>query len=188
MGAMALSFRPLERSDFPLLAEWLGAPHVDSWWPGPNDLPAIEAKYGPRVDGIEPTEVFVVEADHEPIGMIQRYRIRDYPEWEQAIRAVAIPTDAAGIDYLIGVPTLVGRGVGPKIIGRFVDETWRQLPDVSAIAVSVQQANRQSWRALEKVGFRRAWDGMLASDDPSDAGPSYIYLRHHPARDSTPIA
>jgi aminoglycoside 6'-N-acetyltransferase len=181
MSAMALSFRPLERSDFPRLAEWLAAPHVAAWWPGPNDLPAIEAKYGPRVDGIEPNEVFVVEADRKPIGMIQRYRIRDYPEWEQAMRAATIPNDAAGIDYLIGEPTLVGRGVGPEIIGQFVDETWCQLPDVSAIAVSVQQANRQSWRALEKAGFRRAWDGALASDDPSDEDPSCIYLRHHRA-------
>lgn len=78
------------------------------------------------------------------------------------------------------MPTVVGRGVGPEIIGQFIDDTWRQLPDVSTIAVSVQQANRQSWRALEKAGFRRAWEGMLESDDPSDAGPSYIYLRHHP--------
>jgi aminoglycoside 6'-N-acetyltransferase len=181
MGAMPLNLRPLERSDFPLLADWLGAPHVASWWREPNDLTAIEAKYGPRVDGLEPTQVFVVEADGKPIGMIQRYRIRDYPEWEQAMRAATIPTDAAGIDYLIGAPALVGRGVGPEIIGQFVEDTWRQLPDVSAIAVSVQQANRPSWRALEKAGFRRAWEGMLASDDPSDDGPSFIYLRHHRA-------
>jgi aminoglycoside 6'-N-acetyltransferase len=174
MGAMPLSFRPLERSDFPRLVEWLGAPHVATWWRAQNDLPAIEAKYGPRVDRLEPTEVFVVEADGEPIGMIQRYRIRDYPEWEYAMRAATIPTDAVGIDYLIGLPTLVGQGVGPEIIGQFVDDTSRQLPDASAIAVSVQQANRQSWRALEKAGFARTWEGTLESDDPSDAGPSYI--------------
>jgi aminoglycoside 6'-N-acetyltransferase len=181
MGAMVLSFRRLERGDFPRLAAWLGAPHVASWWRERNDLPAIEAKYGPRVDGIEATEVFVVDADREPIGMIQRYRILDYPEWDQALRAAMIPTDAVGIDYLIGVPTLVGRGVGPAIISQFVQETWRLLPDVSAIAVSVQQANRPSWRALEKAGFRRAWEGILESDHPSDEGPSYIYLRRHSA-------
>jgi len=102
------------------------------------------------------------------------------PVWRHA--AATIPTDAVRIDYLIGVPTLVGRGVGPEIIGHFVDDTCRQLPDASAIAVSVQQANQQSWRALEKAGFRRVWEGTRQIDDPSDAGPRYIYLRHHPTR------
>jgi aminoglycoside 6'-N-acetyltransferase len=178
---MALSFRPLERSDFQRLAEWLGAPHVSVWWREQHDLEAIEAKYGPRVDGVEPTDMFVVEADSEPIGLIQRYRIRDYSDWEQSMKVAALPKDAVGIDYLIGVPTLIGQGIGVEIIGEFVEDTWRQHPDVSAIAVSVQQANRQSWRALEKAGFRRIWEGMLESDDPSDEGPSYIYLRHHSA-------
>ncbi len=178
---MALSFRPLERSDLPRLAEWLGAPHVAAWWRERHDVEAIEAKYGPRVDGIEPTDVFVVEADGAPIGLIQRYRIRDYPDWERAIKVATVPNDAVGIDYLIGVPTLIGQGIGAEIIGEFVENTWRQHPDVSAIAVSVQQANRQSWRALEKAAFRRSWEGMLESDDPSDEGPSYIYLRHHSA-------
>jgi len=149
-----------------------------------HTLAAIEAKYGPRVDGTEPTEVFVAEADGEPVGLIQRYRIRDYPDWERAVQIAAVPMDAVGIDYLLGDPALIGRGLGGQIIREFVQATWRQLPDASAIAVSVQQANRQSWRALEKAGFRRAWEGLLESDDPSDEGPSYIYLRDHPDRAS----
>ena len=183
-GGMALSFRPLERGDFSRLSEWLGAPHVKGWWRAGHTLAAIEAKYGPRVDGTEPTEVFVAEADGEPVGLIQRYRIRDYPDWERAVQIAAVPMDAVGIDYLLGDPALIGRGLGGQIIREFVQATWRQLPDASAIAVSVQQANRQSWRALEKAGFRRAWEGLLESDDPSDEGPSYIYLRDHPDRAS----
>ena len=27
-----ISFRELERSDFPLLQKWLAAPHVAVWW------------------------------------------------------------------------------------------------------------------------------------------------------------
>jgi aminoglycoside 6'-N-acetyltransferase len=132
------------------------------------------------VDGIEPTDAFIVEADSEPVGLIQRYRIRDYPDWEQAVRVAAVPADAVGIDYLIGPRTLIGRGLGGQVIREFTKATWQQLPDISAIAVSVQQANRQSWRVLERAGFGRAWEGTLESDDPSDEGPSHIYLRHRP--------
>lgn len=178
LGWVRLAFRPLDRSDFPLLSQWLGAPHVEVWWREEHDPAAVEARYGPPVDGVDPTEVFVVEGDGQPIGLVQRYRISDNPQWEQALAVAATPTDAAGLDYLIGDPTLLGRGLGVEIISRFVEDTFARYPDVSAIVVPVQQANQRSWRVLEKTGFERTWSGMLDSDDPSDEGPSHVYVRH----------
>jgi RimJ/RimL family protein N-acetyltransferase len=35
-------FRPLDRSDFPLLQQWLSEPHVDAWWHEPLDLASLE--------------------------------------------------------------------------------------------------------------------------------------------------
>jgi hypothetical protein len=82
-----ISFRPLERSDFPRLQKWLSAPHVAAWWNDHIDLGTVEAKYGPRVDGTEPTHVFVIEQEGRPIGWTQWYLWSDYPEhahnWEQ---------------------------------------------------------------------------------------------------------
>jgi RimJ/RimL family protein N-acetyltransferase len=40
----------------------------------------------------------------------------------------------------------------------------------------MQQENIASWKALESVGFRRVWSGDLVSSDPSDRGPSFIYI------------
>ena len=51
------------------------------------------------------------------------------------------------------------------------------LRDIDRLAVAVQQANHRSWRALEKAGYDRVFAGMIDSDDPSDAGPSYLYVR-----------
>ncbi|MDP9404914.1 MAG: acetyltransferase [Actinomycetota bacterium] len=177
---MRFGFRPLRRTDFALLAQWLAAPHVQPWWREEHDLRAVEARYGPGVDGVEPTEVFVVEGDGQPIGLIQRYRLRDHPEWERALAVAAVPSDAAGVDYLIGDVTLIGRGLGAEILNRFVEDTFERHRDLSAVVAAVQQANRRSWQALEKAGFQRTWAGMLDSDDPSDEGPSYVYLRHRP--------
>jgi len=151
---------------------------VQSWWREPHDLESIEARYGPSVDGEDPTEVFVVESRGEPVGMIQRYRHRDDPEWQRAVVAAGVPADAAGIDYLIGVESKTGRGLGTQMILRFVEDTFDRYPDASAVAVDVQQANRPSWRALERAGFHRLWAGALDSDDPSDEGPAYFYVRH----------
>jgi aminoglycoside 6'-N-acetyltransferase len=173
----ALEFRPLRRSDFELLGQWLSAPYVELWWRQAYDPASIEAAYGPAVDGKDPTELFVVVRGGQPIGLVQRYLVDDNPAWKQSLEPAALPEPAVGIDYLIGTAELIGRGLGPVIIDRFVAEAWRRHPGVVAAVANVQQANRRSWRALEKSGFRRAWAGVLVSNDPSDDGPAYVYMR-----------
>jgi aminoglycoside 6'-N-acetyltransferase len=180
MTPVEIAFRPLARRDFGLLAQWLGAPHVLPWWREGYDAGAIEERYGPTVDGTDPTEVFVIERNREPVGIIQRYRLEDNPAWQTSLAVTGTRTDAAGIDYLIGVEGLTGHGLGPAVIDRFVEGTWTRYPDIGAVVVNVHEDNRRSWRALEKAGFRRAWTGELVSDDPSDEGTSHVYVRDRP--------
>jgi aminoglycoside 6'-N-acetyltransferase len=177
---MSISFRPLRRDDLPLLANWLARPHVLRWWREESDIAAVDAAYGPLIDGTDATEAFVAVHDGQPIGYIQRYRLDDNPEWQQSIFSAVGETNAAGIDYLIGDESLTGQGLGRRLISDFVDDSWQRYPDIAAIAVAVQQENRASWRALEGAGFVRQWAGALVSDDPSDQGPSYVYLKARP--------
>ncbi len=149
-----------------------------TWWPDDAELEALEQRYGPVVDRTDPTEVFVIDHDHQPVGLIQSYRLSDNPEWQAALAVAGTPGNAVGIDYLIGVERLTGLGLGPEVIDRFVWQIWSRYPDVAAVVVSTQAGNRRSWRALEKAGFRRAWSGELTSDDPSDAGISHVYVRY----------
>jgi aminoglycoside 6'-N-acetyltransferase len=174
-----MRFRPLARHDFGLLGSWIAAPHVAPWWREDASPEAVEAAYGPPVDGADPTELFVVEIDGEAAAFVQRYRYGDNPAWEAAIGATGAVgvSAAAGIDYLIGVPDLTGAGVGPLVIDRFTQDTLARYPDAEAVVVAVQQANRRSWRALEKAGFTRVFAGTITSDDPSDEGPSFVYER-----------
>ena len=180
MEPSGFTFRPLTRDDFSLLVTWLGAPHVHRWWREDHDPAAIEARYGPGVDGTDPGEVFVVGRDGLPIGLIQRYRFDDNPGWQESLRVAGTPSDAAGIDYLIGEGSLLGVGLGPALISQFLTDTWIRYPDVAAVVVNIDQANRRSWRAVEKVGFQRAWSGEIVSDDPSDAGTNHIYVLSRP--------
>jgi len=178
----ALSFRPIHRTDFPLLAQWMSTPHVQKWWREAFEATVLEARYGPVVDGTDRTECFVVELDDGPIGFVQRYLLDDNPEWRRSLLVAGTPTTSAGIDYFIGVETLTGKGLGPVIIDRFLDSTWSRHPEITAVVVNVSAENRQSWRALEKAGFSRIWTGTLVSDDPSDEGLSHVYARHRPDR------
>jgi aminoglycoside 6'-N-acetyltransferase len=156
-----------------MLSRWLAAPHVTQWWPGASGGDAVEQRFGPRVDGTEPTEVFLVEVDKKPVGFVQRYRQSDYPEWDRAARV----DNAIGIDYLIGEVEYIGAGIASEAIRQATGQAFWDYPDVGAVCAVPQQANIGSWRALEKAGFSRAQAiDHVESDDPSDEGPAFVYV------------
>jgi aminoglycoside 6'-N-acetyltransferase len=145
-----ISFRALERSAFPLLQRWLSEPHVDVWWHNALDLAGLELKYGPRIDGIEPTHVFIIEYESRPIGWIQWYRWSDYPV--HAARLEAEP-NAAGIDLSIGEASLIGKGIGSSAIREFAHNVVFAEPGITAIVTDPEERNGRSCRAFEKAGF-----------------------------------
>jgi aminoglycoside 6'-N-acetyltransferase len=150
MTADQLSFRPLRRDDLPLLQRWLSMPHVDDWWHEPLDAAGVEAKYGPRIDGSEPTHVFLIEHGDRPIGWIQWYRWADYSQHATLLGAEA---EAAGIDLAIGEAVMLGLGLGPRAIRAFVESVVFGDPAIVACVSDPQTDNTRSVRAFEKAGF-----------------------------------
>ena len=125
-------------------------PHVDAWWHERLDLAGLEAKYGPRIDGHEPTHVFVIEHRAQPIGFIQWYRWADYADHAALLGAEA---DTAGIDLAIGAPEETGRGLGPLAIRSFLDQVVFAERDLTACVSDPETENTRSLRAFEKAGF-----------------------------------
>lgn len=147
----AIAFRRLCRLDLPLLERWLREPHVLKWWREPLDGAGLEAKYGPCIDGLEPTLVFVIEYDGHPIGWIQWYRWSDY---ESHARTIGAAPDEAGIDLAIGAPDMIGRGLGTCVIRTFLDRVVFADSSVKAVVSDPEAANVRSRRAFEKAGFQ----------------------------------
>lgn len=112
-------FRPLDRCDFPLLQKWLASPHVNRWWHENLDLAGVEAKFGQRIEGTEPTHVFMVEVEGQAVGWIQWYWWSDYPA--HAAQLGAAP-GSVGIDLAIGEEATTGRGLGPAAIVQFLKQ------------------------------------------------------------------
>lgn len=167
----------MREGDVDLVATWLGRDHVQAWWRSSSDPAAVALKYGPRIRGEVPTEMFIVVHGDRDIGLIQRYRLADHPESFASLAKTGFdPTWAAGIDYLIGEPDLTGQGVGTEMIVAFTELLFADLDDVRSIAVTPQSANTASCRVLEKAGYRRVWVGVLDSADPSDDGESALYI------------
>jgi aminoglycoside 6'-N-acetyltransferase len=162
-------FRRLTRDDFGLLGRWLAEPHVARWWNHDPRRAALETDFGPSIDGEEPAEDFVVELDGQPIGVIQSCRFADYPEYVVEIADVmTLPEGAYSIDYFVGEPDLVGRGIGTAAIRAFAERLWIAQPDATAIVVPVNSENVASWRALQRAGFRLVARGELKPDNPAD--------------------
>lgn len=149
MAPYTVTTRPLTRDDLPLLHRWLNTPHVREWWRGEPATPTdIARKYEPRIDGVVPTGMFIIELRGEAIGLIQCYRHADHPDWDRAVDINA----AAGIDYLIGDAGQRGQGVGSAAIASFTPRVFAWYPDVEVILAAPQADNYASRRALEKAG------------------------------------
>jgi aminoglycoside 6'-N-acetyltransferase len=176
-----LTFRALTRADFAQLSEWLAEPEVKRWWNDDYTLPGIEKQFGPTIDGTDPTQVFVVLAGTEPVGLIQRYRLEDEPEFRPELAAITeVPEHALSLDYFISASARRGQGLGPRMIAALVDDSWTHYADVTAVIVPVIVANRPSWRALEKAGFRRVGEGPMTPDNPIDPPDHVIYRIDRP--------
>lgn len=171
-----LSFRPMVDDDVGLVAGWLREPHVQQWWKDPSAPDKVADEHRERQSGADLTEMHIVVANGRDVGIIQRYRLKDEPDWEQALAPSGLTlVDAAGIDYAIGVHDLIGRGIGAEMIAAYSDDLFAAYPDVGVIVVTPQASNRASCRVLEKAGYGLRWTGRLDSDDPGDVGPAALY-------------
>ena len=148
-----IEFLPLAETDLPLVAEWLRREHVARWWR--DDVDGSIAEYRAAIEGRDPTKHFLIVVDGLPAGMIQTYRVADYPEWQQVVQ---VGDDVAGVDLLVGEPDLVGAGLGPRALSAFVREVVFLDPAIGAVVAGVEEPNRRSCRAFEKAGFRHVRD------------------------------
>ena len=176
-----VTFRPLTRADLPLLRRWLEEPLVARWWAHETSPEALEADFGPVVDGTDPAEVLLALTGGRPFGLVQRYRIADFPEYVEELEpVVAVPPGALSIDYLIGEPDVRGGGAGAAMLAAFVADSWPRHPDADSVLVPVAAGNVASWRALEGAGFVRVAEGPLTPDNPVDPPDHVLYLLRRP--------
>lgn len=179
--AGVLTWRALTAADVPLLVQWLREPQVKRWWNHEHTPEAIQRDFGASMRGGEPGEDLVVSLDGDPIGLLQRSVIADYPEHFGEFSAIVdVPDGTVELDYLIGEAVLRGQGLGSRMIAAAVESTWSDYPTAPAVLVAVVAANKASWRALEKAGLRRIAEGAMSPDNPVDDPLHYVYRVDRP--------
>jgi aminoglycoside 6'-N-acetyltransferase len=173
---MMFTWRAVTAEDFPLLARWLATPHVMPWWNHETSAAAVERDFGPSARGEEPNEDLVAHLGGAPVGLLQRSFIHDYPEDIEDLRLlVDVPERAMQIDYLIGDPANVGRGIGTALVRSALEHLWVEHPAAQCVIVAVHADNVPSWRALEKAGMRRIAEGELEPDNPEHDRRHVVY-------------
>jgi aminoglycoside 6'-N-acetyltransferase len=176
-GWPVVELRPLRRADLPVLSRWLAEPLVARWWNEPFSAEAVEARYGPGIDGTDPTALYLAVHDDEPFGLVQVYAFADEPEYATELSAVCpVPPGALSIDYLVGEPSARGRGLGAAMIAAAVARGFADHPDAHDVLVPVALGNEASWRALRRAGASWYADGDLAPDNPVDP-PQHVVHR-----------
>ncbi|GAB3669876.1 hypothetical protein GCM10027589_38110 [Actinocorallia lasiicapitis] len=176
-----ISWRRLAETDFPLLRVWLEQPHVARWWDHETSLEAVARDFGPAARGEDPSEDLLVSVDGRPVGLVQRCRIADFPEYvEELAEVIDLPPETWTLDYLIGDPADTGRGLGTEIIRAVAASVWADHPAAATLIVPISAANRNSWRALEKAGFQRFAEVELEPDNPIDDRAHFLYRLDRP--------
>jgi aminoglycoside 6'-N-acetyltransferase len=181
-----ITWRRLTAADFPLLRQWLAHAHVARWWNHATTPEAVERDFGAAARGEEPGEDMLALLDGEPVGLMQFARLADYPEdLAEFVEVAPVPEGAVMIDYLIGEPDRVGRGLGTRMIAAAVRRVWEYYPQAPAVVVAVAAGNVASWRALEKAGLQRVASGDMEPDHPTDPPLHHVYRIDRPPREES---
>ena len=148
---MNIIFDALTENHFPLLLKWLETPHVKTWWDSRLEwtLKLIQKKYEPYLNSSNLINAYIVFVENKPIGYIQYYNKHDFPREHDY--ALELPESCAAIDWYIGEPEFVGRGIGTKALKLFLDT--HVFPNFDNVFVDPDTANISAVRVYEKIGF-----------------------------------
>lgn len=148
-----VALRAAGRGDLPDLIRWRQTEPVLRWWASDGEPTAenVTAQYGPDLDGMTPTRMWIAEVNGRSVGFLSDYRIKDYPEYA----LLGPDPDAVAVDYAIGEPTYAGRGLGARILWAWMIRTHHRFPDVATLYAAPDHRNERSLRVLDKLGFQR---------------------------------
>jgi aminoglycoside 6'-N-acetyltransferase len=160
---LRVTVRAMGRGDLPDVLSWRQSEHVRRWWTGQGEptVEAIDALYGPRIDGMSATRMWVAEVNGRSVGFVQDYRIADYPEY-----ALLGPDPAAiGVDYALA-EEWSGRGLGGRVLWAWMQRAQHRFPEATSYFAAADHRNAASLRVLAKVGFTEG----LWFDRPQEDG------------------
>lgn len=162
-SAQEIGFLAVTPDHYPLLAEWLRAPHMQEWWGDPDEELGFIRD---MVEGRDTTQPFLFTLDGVPIGYIQAWFIGHHQNemWIDDHPWLAeLPAETVGVDLSIGEESLLSRGIGSAALSAFTRGLYED--GHKTIIIDPDPANLRAVRAYEKAGFRPLDDLPGCPDD-----------------------
>jgi aminoglycoside 6'-N-acetyltransferase len=148
-----LTFRPFDDDDVPRMAAWLRDPEVGAWWHGVTETYDDAFVREHVLEDSEHVTHAIVELEGAPIGFQQWYDARRDPEAEAAFELDG-DDEVFGIDQLIGVSRLHGRGIGTRQVQAVADWLLGSAgPGAERVITDPVVENLRAVRCYEKAGF-----------------------------------
>lgn len=151
-AADLFSFKKISSDDIPQLLNWFKEPHVQQYWPVPEDNELIE-HFLKRIRSKD-TFGYIVYLAEKPIGYIQYYYI-DRTQEKAGAWLPELPLTTIGTDQFIGNPAYVGKGYGTQFIKEFIAYLRTIEPGITTVIVDPEPTNSAAVRCYEKVGFKK---------------------------------
>ena len=170
-GSSVVTLRAMDASDLDLVRRWMAEPHVVCWYLADSSIDEELDELRACVAGEVPTHALLVTEDGRPVGWCQWYRCDDYPEHAAGVGAA--PGDL-GIDYAVGDPDRIGRGVGTAMVAALVAHVTALHP-TRGIVADPDARHAASRRVLEKAGFHLVAERPVPSE--RSARPMAVYRR-----------
>ena len=144
------TFKPVEESDLTLLHSWFQKPHIEQWWPVPQDQEDFFNSFLQRIR-TKGTYPYLVLCDDLPIGYIQTYPVDiTKSTWLPKLSGKII-----GTDQFIGESDYLNKGFGTLFIKEFIKFLFGKEGNDITIIVDPDPTNVAAIRCYEKVGFKK---------------------------------
>lgn len=165
-----MKFRQMTVRDLDTFFEWLHDPLIiETWLLGkPPEYDEIKNKYIPRIEGKTPTTCYIITSDDHPVGYIQSYLWKDYPNDLSHLNLDE--KDSASFDLFIGDSNFRGKNLGPIIVSNFLDNVLFKKYPVDLCIEAPLITNLRSIGMLEKAGFTR----RRIAEFPDEPGPCLV--------------
>lgn len=147
-----VQLKPFREKHFSLLRSWLEKSYIRKIFGEPEEwLSEIEE----NLESADWVYYFIIFADR-PIGFCQYYDTEKAPpgEWSKE------PLRSAGIDYLIGEETYLGKGYGTKSVQLLIELIIKD-PDFDFVIADPDPKNLTSVYILKKMGFNWNENGLM---------------------------
>ncbi|HVZ30018.1 MAG TPA: GNAT family N-acetyltransferase [Asticcacaulis sp.] len=140
---MTYQFRRMTHADLPLVRAWLETPDAQAWWVDQDGNVTIDPE-----DLDHPgMRLWIVSLNGVPFAHMQDWDVHAFEGHYFLDR----PPGTRGVDQMIGVPEMLGKGHGPAFMRQHIAVLFAEgAPEV---VTDPDPANLRAVKAYQKAGF-----------------------------------